>query len=94
MVKRTVGSNPRWSIFLFIFDLCVSGSYTVYPAFVRPKLEYGNLAYWSPADTNLEKFDRVQQQISNMFDQLSIRSLQHRRKVSLANFCMLTPRRL
>ena len=59
-----------------------NGLHTAYTAFVRPKLEYGNLVYWSAAKTNLDKLDRVQEQAHNMFDQLPISSLEQRRQAA------------
>lgn len=38
--------------------------------------------YWGAADTNLDKLARVQQQAHNMFDQLPVSSLEHRREAA------------
>ena len=57
-------------------------THTAYSAFIRPKLEYGNLVYWSAAETTLNKLDRVQQQAHKLFSQHSISSLEQRREVA------------
>ena len=41
--------------------------YTAYKAFVRLKIEYGRLSYWSTAKTHLAKLDQVQQQAHSLF---------------------------
>ena len=57
-----------------------NGTYIACTAFVRPKLEYGNLVYWSAVNTHVDKLNKMQQQAHNMFDRLSISSLEHRRE--------------
>ena len=39
-----------------------------YKAFVRSKIEYGNLVYWGAANTNLGMLDKVQQSAISLLD--------------------------
>jgi hypothetical protein len=39
-----------------------------YKAFVRSKIEYGNLVYWGASNTNLGKLDKVQQSAISLLD--------------------------
>ena len=56
---------------------------TAYKAFVRSRLEYGNLVYWSAADTHLKKLDRVQRSFSKTLEKPSwIPTLEERRKAA------------
>ena len=59
-----------------------NGVCTAYKAFVRPKLEYGSLTYWSTAKTHLAKLDLVQQQAQGLFEGLAIKSLEQRREAA------------
>ena len=42
------------------------GIVTAYKAFVRSKLEYGNLVYWGAAESNLKKLDSIQDSTKSM----------------------------
>ena len=57
---------------------------SIYTAFVWPKLEYGNLTYWSTAKTppHLAKLDQVQQQAHHHFEGFAITSLEQRREAA------------
>ena len=35
-------------------------TFTMYKAFVCPRIEYGNVVYWSAPQTSLDKLDRIQ----------------------------------
>ena len=58
------------------------GVYTAYKAFVRRKIEYGSLSYWSTAKTHQAKLDQVQQQAHSLFEGLTITSLEQRREAA------------
>ena len=59
------------------------GLTTAYKAFVRSRLEYGNLVYWRSADTHLKKLDRVQRSFSKTLENPSwIPTLEERRKAA------------
>jgi len=54
-------------------------------AFVRTKIEYGNLIYWGAAEGYLEKLDRVQSSAVSMLEDSSaffIPSLESRRQAA------------
>ena len=56
-----------------------------YKAFVRSKIEYGNLIYWGAAEGYLEKPDRVQSSAVSMLEDSSaffIPSLESRRQAT------------
>ena len=42
------------------------GIVTAYKAFVRSKIEYGNLVYWGAAESNLKKLDSIQDSTKSM----------------------------
>ena len=42
------------------------GIVTAYKAFVRSRLEYGNLVYWGAAESNLKKLDSIQDSTKSM----------------------------
>ena len=44
------------------------GIMMAYKAFVRSKIEYGNLVYWGAANTNLGMLDKVQQSAISLLD--------------------------
>ena len=44
------------------------GIMMAFKAFVRSKIEYGNLVYWGEAHTNLGKLDKVQQSAISLLD--------------------------
>ena len=58
-------------------EVCIA-----YKAFVCSKLEYGNLIYWTAAETHLAKLDRVQQQAQRLFEGVAVPSLEQRREAA------------
>ena len=48
--------------------LDIQGIMMAYKAFVRSRIEYGNLIYWGAANTNLGMLDKVQQSAISLLD--------------------------
>ena len=55
----------------------------MYKGFVRPRLEYGSLAWMGAAQTNLKRLDRVQEAAAFIIgaEADTLDSLEHRRSV-------------
>ena len=60
---QRLGAINRVKQYLKDDGVCIA-----YKAFVRSKLEYGNLIYWGAAETHLAKLDCVQQQAQRLFE--------------------------
>ena len=61
------------------------GIITAYKAFVRSKMEYGNIVYWGAADTHLDKLDKIQNAAKKLIKshvKKDIPSLEDRRKAA------------
>ena len=61
------------------------GIITAYKAFVRSRIEYGNIVYWGAADTHLGKLDKIQNRAKSMIQgnlKNNIPSLEARRKAA------------
>ena len=74
---QRLGAINRVKQYLRDEGVCIA-----YKAFVHSKLEYGNLIYWSAAETHLAKLDRVQQQAQRLFEGVDVPSLEQRRKAA------------
>ena len=60
-----------------------ASSVRMYKAFVRSRLEYGNLVYWGAAESHLKKLDAVQNSAKSMLKKPQfLPSLESRRKAA------------
>ena len=75
--RQRLGAINRVKQYLRDEGVCIA-----YKAFVRSKLEYRNLIYWSAAETHLAKLDRVQQQAQRLFEGVDVPSLEKRREAA------------
>ena len=65
------------------------GILKAYKAFVRSRIEYGNLVYWGACESHLKKFDAIQESAKSMLQNknLFLPSLETRRKAAAVGLC-------